>query len=465
VYQKANPDSGARDSYRLLLREADRQHFRQHVQAPGATASPQKIGSLEGSRRRIAENTAFVRQELESWNEEKRDRLVAFIIQRCFLVVVSVPTPDAARRIFTVLNARGLDLTATDVLKALLLERADPVSEGGLAKRWEAVETALGRDRFVELFGHIRMVHERVKPRSALEDAFPKVVGPFNGDADVFVSETLEPFADAWALLEHDAGIREAFGAEAAKSVRALARIDNKDWMPPALLRLRRRQPGDVAEVAAFLIGLERLAYYLFVIRADVNDRVARFAVILEAIESQRVQPQAGLTLSMAEQAEFVAALDGPLYRKTRVCKPVLQRLDEALSAGGAWYDELVSIEHVLPQTVDPDGEWSALFPDPDEREAWTHRLANLVFLTRRINVRASNWPFERKKKAYFASKEGTSPFPLTQEVLQTVTWTADHLRQRQQRLVGKLCEVWGLALPSPDDAVPEVVSSGSAMS
>ncbi len=94
--------------------------------------------------------------------------------------------------------------------------------------------------------------------------------------------------------------------------------------------------------------------------------------------------------------------------------------------------------------------EWANLFPDQEERDAWTHRLANLVFLTQRINVRASNWEFERKKKAYFASKEGTAPFPLTQEVLQAASWTVDHLRLRQERLMAKLCEVWRLtALPS----------------
>lgn len=449
IYQKANPDSGAKDQYRLLLREQDRVFFKQRVQVPGATAELIDPATLEGSRQRIAENVAFLRRQLEGWSEAKRDRLVAFIIQRCYLVVVSVPTPEAARRIFTVLNARGLDLTPTDVLKALLLERAGPVLEADLAKRWEAVETALGRERFVELFGHIRMIYERAKPRTGLEEAFPSVVPPFSGDPDAFVSKTLEPLADAWELLEDDSEVRTAFGPEAARAVRSLGRVDNKDWLPPALLRLWKREPDDAAKVAAFLVSLERLTYYLFVVRADVNERIARYARVINAIDSVAAAPQANLELLSSEQALFVAALDGPLYRKARVCKPVLQRLDEALAAGGASYDQLVSIEHVLPQTVGTATEWADLFPDQEERDAWTHRLANLVFLTRRINVRASNWDFERKKKVYFASKEGTSPFPLTQEVLQAAFWTPEHLRQRQARLVAKLCEVWNLASPS----------------
>nr|WP_244553281.1 HNH endonuclease family protein [Bradyrhizobium erythrophlei] len=122
-----------------------------------------------------------------------------------------------------------------------------------------------------------------------------------------------------------------------------------------------------------------------------------------------------------------------------------MQRLDEALSSGGASYDELVSIEHVLPQTVDDGSEWEQLFPDEQERSDWTHRLANLVFLTHRINSRASNWDFERKRKEYFASSDGSSPFVITQGVLQAEGWTPEHLGERQTQLLERLCEVWDL--------------------
>jgi hypothetical protein len=91
-----------------------------------------------------------------------------------------------------------------------------------LAKRWEAVEDALRRDSFVELFAHIRMIYERDKPRIALEDGFPDFVTPFNEDADVFVSDLLEPVSDAYALLNNTGAIQQQFGAEADRAVRSL---------------------------------------------------------------------------------------------------------------------------------------------------------------------------------------------------------------------------------------------------
>jgi hypothetical protein len=359
VFERANQDTGAIDRYRLLLRERDRAFFRNHMQEPDAMNNLPDPKELEGSAQRIAENARYFRAQLKAMNEDRRNHLVAFIIQCCYLVVVAVPTPDATRRIFTVLNARGMDLTPTDILKADLLERAGPLREADLAKRWEAVEEALGRNTFVELFGHIRMIDERDKPRSALEKWFLESFTPFKEDADRFVSDILEPIADAYALLDNPSEIQGLFGDEAAKAVRSLQRIDNKHWMPPALLRLWKRTPGDNPVVASFLLNLERLAYFLFVTRADVNARIARFASVMDEFKPRpnKPAPSQGLTLAIVERGNFLKALDGPLYLMSRVCKPVLQRLDEALSAGGATYDNLVSIEHVFPQTVEPGSE------------------------------------------------------------------------------------------------------------
>jgi hypothetical protein len=147
------------------------------------------------------------------------------------------------------------------------------------------------------------------------------------------------------------------------------------------------------------------------------------------------------------QQADAEPDLARPgFYRKSRVCKPVLQRLDEALASGGATYEEVVSIEHVLPQTVEEGSEWAVLFPDQTLRDEWTHRLANLVLLTRRINTRASNWDF-KKKREYFGSKDGAPPFVITQGVLQTDRWTVTYLQKRQELLISILAKLWKLNL------------------
>jgi hypothetical protein len=447
VFQKANADSGATDRFRLLLRQRDRAFFQKYIQTPKATDHLPALNNLDESQARIAENASYFRKTLEKMDEARRNELVAFIIQHCYVVIVAVPTADSARRIFTVLNARGMDLTPTDMLKANLLERAGPMREAELAERWEAVELALGREEMVALFGHIRMLYERDKPRVALETSFSEIVKPFSENAENFISELLEPIADAYILLTDNKTIKLQFGEQAAKALRSLERIDNKDWIPPALLRLWKRGKDDVTAISSYLTSLERLAYFLFVTRADVNERIARYSAVMDEFDPRpdKAKPTNGMILSKSDQQDFLNSLAGSLYLKKRVCRPVLERLDEALSSGGAIYDQVVSIEHVLPQTVEDGSEWSKLFFDEEVRARWVHRIANLVLLTRRINSRASNWDFQRKKDEYFVSKGGRSPFPLTQEVLEAKRWDLAHLEKRQSVLLQKLCEVWDI--------------------
>ena len=83
-------------------------------------------------------------------------------------------------------------------------------------------------------------------------------------------------------------------------------------------------------------------------------------------------------------------------------------------------------------------------FPTEDDRQAWTHRLANLVLLSRRKNSQASNWGFERKKKEYF-QRNGVSSFALTTQVLSEAAWTPKVLELRQNRLIDSLSKEWRL--------------------
>jgi hypothetical protein len=96
IFQKGSADRGTSDRYRLLLRDQDQPFFRKHIQNPDATKALPDPAELDGSERRIAENARYFRQELERMPEARGDELMRFIVQRCYLVVVAVPTPEAS---------------------------------------------------------------------------------------------------------------------------------------------------------------------------------------------------------------------------------------------------------------------------------------------------------------------------------------------------------------------------------
>ncbi len=453
IKQVANEDEGIPEALRLQLRQKDQAFFEKHVQTRGATESLPSTDGHSGAKARIIENATTIRAKLVAMGEDKRSELLRFLLQSCYLVVVEVPTQTAARRIFTVLNARGMDLSATDILKADLLERAGELRERHLSQRWEDIEVALERGKFGDLFTHIRMIFERDKPRSALENGFPEQVPIFRDDPVGFVDKVLEPYADAFTLSQNDAELRKRFGPKTADLVRSLDRLDNKDWLPPLLLCLRQSNEGKRDDVPDIVFQLERLAYYLFMVRADVNTRMSRYADVLDALEPlSELKPRVsvkdrstGFTLTQAEAFAMFNALDGDVYLATRVVKPILLRLEQASTDGSAIYDyPTISVEHVCPQTLPDNSQWAEWFSDLEAHSSWLHTLGNLVLLNFRKNAAARNFEFDVKKSQYFAPGN-SSAFTLTNEVRAYSTWMPSDIRERREILLRRLAKDWRL--------------------
>ncbi|MCB1470103.1 MAG: DUF262 domain-containing protein [Rhizobiaceae bacterium] len=444
ICEEGDPDKGTKSRYRLTLRKRDEEFFRDTVQIKGATDTLPESKGLTDSRLRIVENATLFRERLTKMSAEQRDRLMAFLLQRCYLVVIAVSNVDVAHRVFTVLNARGLDLTPADILKADLLDRVDEKEEKDYSDNWEALEEQLGRERFSELFQHIRMIYQRDKPRERLEVGFKRFVTDF-GNHQHFMKNVLQPLGSTFALLTSPRAFSALHGEEAARRLRFLSKLDNNDWLPVALKFFAHSKPS-LDDAADFMRRLETLGYFLFVTRADLNERIRRYAAVLTDLVGDGWKGKS-IVLSKDDKANFRRHLDGPIYQVTRIRLPLLLRLDAELSSGGATYAHSgVSVEHVLPQNPAAGSQWLSDFPDEPARIAWTHRLANLLLLTVRKNAQASNWDFQTKKKLYFTANGGVSPFVLTTQVLGEDHWTPELLEARQLSLLAKLYDTWDIA-------------------
>jgi hypothetical protein len=181
----------------------------------------------------------------------------------------------------------------------------------------------------------------------------------------------------------------------------------------------------------------------------DVNARIERYAKVLWALEKTHsmAAPVSAVELAAHEKSTMRAVLDGETYlMMARRRNYLMLRLDSFLVDGAATYDPTVlTIEHVLPQTVAEGSVWATTWPEITDRQVWLHRLANLVPLTQRRNSQAQNYDFERKKKAYFGGKQGVSSYALTTQVLNTEAWTPQVVNQRQSDLMDVLSTHWEL--------------------
>ena len=440
---------------RLSLRERDRPFFKKYVQefALDKLLELDESALENESQANILRNCEHFQIVITKTFAEPGALLdfVTFLMTRCYLVAVSTPNEASAFRVFSVMNSRGLDLQPTDIIKADMIGKLESEKDRqDYNDKWEEMEVELTRDGFKDLFTYLRMIHAKEKAKKSLLEECRSQVLPAHPDTKVFIDDVLQPYAEALEFIR-SASYTATKDAETVNGyITWLNRIDNSDWIPPAMLFLKKHR-NNPALLADFFKRLERLAAYIHVCCVNVNGRVDIYGKLITEIENEiALDDMTYLHLSEDQKKAFRDELDRNVYKfKPRRRNYLLLRLDSFISDGAATYDtKVLTIEHVLPQTVSKDSEWAEWWPDDGVRENWVDRLANLVPLNKKKNSSAQNYDFRVKCDTYFKGKSDVSSFALTTQVLTENKWTPEVIEARQQMLRDVLIENWELKSP-----------------
>ncbi len=107
--------------------------------------------------------------------------------------------------------------------------------------------------------------------------------------------------------------------------------------------------------------------------------------------------------------------------------------------------DKNLHVEHILPQKPDPSSQWVKDFSE-EERELYTHSLANLTLLGGKKNSQASNLDFKEKKKIYMGEEirlnkkkpfRAMTCYKMTIDIAHHYTeWTPKSLEKREKDLM-----------------------------
>ncbi|MCK9534932.1 MAG: DUF262 domain-containing HNH endonuclease family protein [Pseudomonas sp.] len=437
---------------RLALRERDREFFASYIQAfKFVELNELDPAQLEEPQQNIQRNARLLKNKLTSVFADDTEKLLqfgAFLIQRCFLVVVSTPSQQSAFRVFSVLNSRGLDLLPTDIIKSDVIGKIASGKQEEFTNKWEELEVKTGRSGFAELFAHIRMIYARTKAQRTLLEEFKEHLIKSAPSSEGLILEVIEPYAEAYLIAKNSEYVSTANASDINNLLKWLNRIDNSDWMPCAI-KFLADQHTDSDYVLWFFQKLERLAAYMHVSAKNVNQRIARYAVVLEELLGTHsfASPIQSIELTESEKDEMKDTLNSNIYHLTaRRRNYLILRLDSFMSDGAATYNShVLTIEHVLPQTVASDSEWGKNWPEEEVRKNWVHKIANLVPLTQQRNSSAGNFDFDRKKQAYFGGRKGVSSYVLTTQVLNTPVWSLDVVKERQTTLLNTLAVNWDL--------------------
>lgn len=441
---------------RLILRKQDSDFFRRYIQ----DIKIQELKSINvdsdcktDAQRNIYKNALALVDKIKiTFGESEEDifEFCKFIIQKCCIVIVSTPNEKSAFRIFSVMNDRGLDLLPSDILKSYLIGKLDS-EQDKYTDKWEDLEQDLGRSRFNDLFSHVRMIYLKAKAQKNLLDEFQEDVLPKINSVTDFIDNELTSYADKFNALKLQNYKSEKFGKEINQYLFWLNKVNFSEWIPMAIKFLHSKPTEKLA--CDFFKQLDCLTSYIYLSAKNVNERISRFGDALKQLEddfnsSKELSIPNKLYLTAQEKQEFKLLLDGNIYQLVAPRRNYLiLRMDSMISDGAATYNlqkDSLTIEHVLPQTIKEDSQWSYWW-DEEKHKLWVHRLANLVPLNRRRNSLASNLEFKDKKEKYFKGNNNVSSYALTTQVLDIEKWTPEIVKQRQENLLSRVYEVWDL--------------------
>ena len=441
---------------RLHLRQKDQDFFHKYIQnVKLAELAALDAESLPNeSQQHIKANCALFIKKMDAVfgkDEKKVTEFCRFLVTRCYLVAVYSPSQQSAFRVFSVMNSRGLNLMPVDIIKSDIIGQIPKKEQQYYTDKWEDLEVQTSRSGFNEVFTHTSMIFAKAKAKQNLLEEFREAVLTKVTPKEL-IDDILEPYAEAYTILVNKKYVAVKNAEQVNQYLFWLNKVGNSDWMPSAI-RFMAEHKNDPDYVLWFMERLERLASFLHVTAKDINRRIERYKLLLEEMEMNPFHsmddPLSSIELSNGERKEFADALNGEIYKFTGVRRNyIILRLNAFVSDGAARFDSepnILTIEHVLPQTVKPGSEWEKLWPDTAVRELWLNRIANLVPLTRKKNSEARNFDFERKKEIYFKGKNGTTTYPLTTQVLGENTWTPEIVESRQKELMGKFIECWRL--------------------
>ena len=441
------PMLGEEAKWRLSLNHIDGPFFRETVQKPGATRGVRDEPGESDSQRRMTRTADTFSKELETLSLEERRALYKATITNCAIVRVKVADRDAGYRVFRVLNTRGKEPNAHDIIKTDLFERAGfTVSEANEHSRiWAEHEALLGGSAFDDLLHQIRFIYDKSN-RGDLVSGFRKSnLGKIQ--PRVFLTEILPDYVRAYREINlGDIQLGELSG-KVNSYLNRLLYLDHHSWRAPALKFLVEKRTNPKLTVE-FFSNLERLGYVIQLIIHNRDHRNKRYRRVIDTIDAAKLTSfftrTGPFTITKEEARKVRERLNGR-FAAFGQRRALALRLNAVLDQGVTLPPKTdATVEHVLPRNPSSDSHWLKVWPNSQARRELCDTIGNFVLLPHAVNQKADRMSYQDKKKVYF-NGSGGAQYALTRDLEHEDLWTADTVRRRTDKLADLLCDDWKL--------------------
>lgn len=393
----------------------------------------------------------FYKQVRDTYGKERSGASLAKFIDdvsdKLFFTVITVTDELNAFKVFETLNARGVRLSPTDLLKNYLFsvvhrESAHSGEIETLERRWENMVGRLGGESFSD-FLRVHWNSRRKFVREA--DLFKTIRAETPTKARVFeLIRDMEEDIDTYVALSNP---EDALWSDDQRPyVRELRMFSvRQPW--PALIAARRA--FDMQGFTTFLKACSVIAFRYNVIGSlATNEQERVYNSVALRIASNDFGSPLDAIRSLAPiyvpDAVFRLAFEGKVLpttssRNRHVARYILFSLERHLT--GQEYDidsPRYTLEHILPES--PEENWPE-FTDEQVAE-FVFRLGNLTIMEAGQNRDLGNVGFDNKQQVY-----SQSPLEITKKIaLENTGWSVDRLAERQRWMAKQATSIWKMS-------------------
>lgn len=371
-------------------------------------------------------------------------QLVDGMSDRLFFTVITVTDELNAYKVFETLNARGVRLSSTDLLKNYLFSVLHRGQEHErelkvLEERWEAMVARLGSESFPDFLRmHWNSRHAFVRQSDLFKAIRSQTDTPakafallreMDEDIDVYLALT-SPEASQWSASWRGwAGELHMFSVRQPFPLLMAARLKLPDADFETLLRACVAISLRYNIICGLHTSDQERVYHAAALGV-ANGRLASATSVLAVLRD--IYPQ-----DDAFRAAFAdKSIKTTASRQKKIVRYLLCRLER--QASGQDFDfesQSFNLEHVLPQN--PQEGWDAF--EERDLEAMAYRLGNMALLEAGKNREAGNAAFAAKRPVFAASG-----FALTRKIAEDhADWLPANIESRQKALANIATTVW----------------------
>jgi hypothetical protein len=349
------------------------------------------------------------------------------------LVAVRSTDEDNASSVFETLNDRGIGLSTPDLLRTLLLRRANSEAERDeIINLWESILAIEEETKVQSFLRHYWLSQHGDVKTHALYREIKQYIETKNVESLSFSRELAKA-----AALYHEIVTATETEPEVRRSLSAIETLGASSLLPAIL--------------SAYSIeDIEGRKKFLNVLVATFIRHSVIGGLEMSKLESvafemaRQLRADKAFEASLSKLAAFAPTDDQftAKFRTARVgrrasARYVLREIEHAirktkeLAVEGA---DRVHVEHIYPQTPDAADKWK-------DHDLWIDRLGNLTLLAKRLNEKIRNAKFSVKKPEY-----EKSDLELTKQLLKYADWNTTNINERQEWMADFARDIWKVA-------------------